>query len=324
MPTISEIDELPSILSDPDPKYLAKKNQGGKNQRDGYSFELAYATYQFGKLLGRIREGGVNASSLWIALQVSCFIDDVVVGLRDGILWIEAKRGDVTWRTGEESRRIEDNFVAQMNADRKTGRFRGKNNMYCLVVGSERRAKLLRDALPDTFQGSHSMVVAFTEGRPDQIDISGGSLVATVMRKLLPENVSRYRYDPENPSPLELEDLRTCVNDILALVHQLPSGEVNMIADLLPQIDSECRNVRWRPKPPKLAEDVRDILKNVEGLTVVSSNGRVNYELDDGPEGTLSCILGTESGRRFEQAVRDANPKYLNEVLTIFRENSNG
>ncbi|MBY5485211.1 hypothetical protein E0H36_18475 [Rhizobium leguminosarum bv. viciae] len=325
MTMINEIDGLSSILSKLELDYLASKNQGGKNQRDGYSFELAYATYQFAKLLSRIRDGRVeDASDLWIALQVPSFVDDIVIGMNGVILWIEAKRGDVTWRTGEERRRIEDNFLAQMNADKKLGKRAGRGHIYSLVVSGEHRAKLLGDALPKTFGGRNVKVVSFSEGRPDQIDISANSVVATVLRKLLPENASRYRYDPENPSPLELEDLRACVNDILALVHQLPSGRINVMANLLPQVEAECRNVRLRTKLPKLAKDVSQTLKNVEGLTVVSSNGRVKYELDDGPEGTLSCILGTPSGDHFEQAVREANPKYLTEVLAIFRETSNG
>lgn len=325
MPPIPEIDGLPSILPDAELRHLASKNQGGKNQRDGYSFELAYATYQFGKLLSRIRDGRVeDGSDLWIAMQVPSYIDDIIIGMAGGVLWIEAKRGDVTWRTGEKNRRIEDNFAAQINADRKLTQHGGARNTYSLVVSRNERAKILKNDLPKAFGGARVLVAAFAEGRPDEIDISSRSSVATIIRRLLPENAARYRCDPMNPSPLELEDLRTCVNDILALVHQLPSGQKHVVSELLPKVDAECRNVCWRAKPVKLSADVRDILGAVDGITIVSSNGRVKYEVHDGPEGSLSCILGTESGDRFEEAVRQARPAYLNEVLAIFRETTNG
>ncbi|MGO7895760.1 hypothetical protein, partial [Rhizobium leguminosarum] len=70
---------------------------------------------ELGELVGRVCQFE-DASDLWIALQVPSFVDDIVIGMNGVILWIEAKRGDVTWRTGEERRRIEDNFLAQMNA----------------------------------------------------------------------------------------------------------------------------------------------------------------------------------------------------------------
>jgi hypothetical protein len=297
------------FLNEEQIKYLKKKNEGGRGNRNGYDFELLVATRCAISEVMAVRRGEANPSEIFIAVQVDGFIDDFAIVRGSSYEWFEMKSGDdLSWAGGD--RPLKDNFRLQQHCDYRLKR----KASYNLVVSSRAAAHSILRAKSLSARG---VTVSLFPNLTVKSELLAQSEQFAILLEDLVRSDEQYEFGPT----ITDEDRIQALLAIRMAVYETTPSKLRSIEEILRWCDLHNGSFAWRSAAVK--KDVMSLLRSIPNAHFVVSRQRIHYNLGSF-EGRVPFVVGTQRFQDFEDVVLQTQPstcQEFNEMLRAMERN---
>lgn len=282
-------------------KYLKNKNQGGKSNEKGNTYENFFATYKLALLSRDVLE---DQQEILFSSQIMAFVDDLIIQsaqTRRCQHYQLKNTENLQWGTGLRS--IADDFAKQHQLNQESS----QDSEMILVVSTFELKERLVNTIPETI-AKFSNVDYFP--------------FASSLPKILKEQPDfskaiEYLCAFDNPEPDKVE----CVASVLlGAWMSSEKSNISLKAVLEKARQSQPSYIRYLEDDCiQLDSEVEAILNQIEYFTYTLSKGFFQWQFAKGlDEGTLPYSCETENFRRFQERVKNNRPTNFEELEILF------
>jgi len=274
--------------------YAKNKSRGGRNGQQGFSFEVAFASYLVACKGAAAFDDHPLANDIWLHDQTGEFVDDLAVSERGHITLRQLKSGHVSWAGGDHA--LEDDFRLQKKLDQGLNR----QSSYEMVVGDTAQVEHMSRARPQDLQDVN--IRAFQVGKSPTSLISIHPLLRESLEKLTKRRQSAV----------------ACDQAFKLIIGEWFSTEKPVqLATILERVAAGPDALITFPGPVyELPEEVATLLAALPDFSWAISGRRLSFSYR-GLRGYAAFLCGSSAFEAFERFVVSSRPSGLDGVETV-------